>query len=64
MTDRQKTIINLLTEGLNERQISRHLELKGYTRTSLSLIEKEINKLKKQYRARTLFQLAVKIYKT
>jgi len=46
-------IINNLAAGLNQVEISKK------TGKSLSAIEKRINKIKKEHKAKTLFHLAV-----
>ena len=59
MDEIDKKIIKLLGIGLSQSDISSHLKKKGVTPNSVSIIEKRLRKIKKLYKAKTLFHLAV-----
>lgn len=50
-------IIKYLKVGLTQKEISEELVKKGIKPNSVSYIEKEIRKIKKQYNAKTIFHL-------
>ncbi len=52
-------ILQSLSAGLTQSEISDHFVKMGIVPNSLSTIEKRINKMKKEYRANTLFHLAL-----
>jgi transcriptional regulator len=54
-----RKICQLLAKGMTQREISDHLKLKAIEPNSVSIIEKRIKKLKKEFGAKTFFQLAV-----
>lgn len=64
MTGVQRKIVYYLTKGYTTTQVSLALNYESYSAHSVSFVEKEINKLKKEYDAITLFELAWKISKS
>lgn len=56
-------IIELLKKGYTLKEISVFLKSENYETNSLSSIEKHIQQLKKQYGAKTIFQLAYFIFR-
>jgi len=52
-------ILQSLSAGLTQSEISEHFKKMGITPNSVSIIEKRINKMKKEYRANSLFHLAL-----
>lgn len=52
-------ILQALSAGLTQTQVSEHFKKMAITPNSVSIIEKTINKMKKEYRAGNLFQLAL-----
>lgn len=54
-------LIRHLSEGLNQLQIAQKFKNENRQPNSLSSIEKEIYKLKKEYNAKTMFELGFKI---
>lgn len=52
-------IVKLLSLGLSQSDVSNHLKKMGYTPNSLSTIEKRLNKMKKDFKAKSLFHLAL-----
>ncbi|MEG0929639.1 hypothetical protein [Algoriella sp.] len=50
-------LIKYLSKGLNQLEIAEALKKENFKSNSLSSIEKEINKLKKEYNAKTMFEL-------
>jgi len=63
MRPEELTIIKYLSRGLTQLEISEKLKAKGITPSSLSSIEKVCLALRKRYKAKTNFQLAVKLCK-
>ena len=61
--DYKTKIIELLKKGYTLNEISVFLKTENYETNSLSSIEKYIQQLKKQYKAKTMFQLAYSIFK-
>lgn len=57
MKDFRNTIIDCLSKGYSQNEISIILKRLNFTPNSVSSIEKEIHKLKKEYKAKTIFQL-------
>lgn len=54
-----KLILESLAAGLTQNEISLHFIKMGIDLNSLSIIEKRIKGMKKEYRANTLFHLAI-----
>lgn len=52
-------ILNLLKKGYAQSEIADILKKEGIVPNSLSSVEKKLNQLKKDYKAKTLFHLAV-----
>lgn len=52
-------ILKALAGGLTQSGVSEHFIKMGITPNSVSIIEKRINKMKKEHRANTLFHLAL-----
>ena len=52
-------ILQLMAIGLTQKDISEYLKKKGITPNSVSIIEKRLKKLKNEYKAKSLFHLAV-----
>ena len=50
-------LLKLLSQGLTKEEISEYLRVKGYHRSSVSSIEKRINKLKIQFRVQNTIHL-------
>jgi len=57
----QNKIIELLKEGYSSREISEYLKVHKFGTNSLSSVEKYVYKLKKEYKAKTRFQLSLLI---
>lgn len=55
----EERIIRFLSKGLTQQEISDQLKLKGIYPCSLSSIEKACAALRKKYKAKTNFHLAV-----
>lgn len=51
------TLLRLLSKGLSQEDISGHLKTNGISPSSLSTIEKRLNKLKSQFRANNAIHL-------
>lgn len=62
MTSQEK-IMELLKEGYNLTEISEYLMKNNYKPNSISSVEKYLYKLKKEYKAKTMFQLAFLMYR-
>lgn len=56
-------IIELLKVGFTITEISEYLKENNFETSSLSSVEKYIYKLKKDYKAKTMFQLAYLMFK-
>lgn len=56
--------LELLKNGYGLNEISNVLKEKGYTTNSLSSVEKYILELKKEYKSKTMFELAYKMFNT
>lgn len=54
----QNKIIELLKQGYSLPEISEYLKNNNFETNSLSSIEKYVFKLKKEYKAKTMFHLA------
>lgn len=54
----KEKIIELLKDGYSITEISVNLKENNFKTNSLSSVEKYIFKLKKEYKAKTMFQLA------
>ena len=52
-------IVQLLADGLKQIDIPEQLKKEGFSDNSLGLVEKKIRKIKKAYKAKTTFHLAV-----
>ena len=61
--DYKEKIIELLFRGFTIQDISNYLKDNNYKTKSLSSVEKYISILKKENEAKTMFQLAVLLYK-
>lgn len=62
MNINEKTIISLLKEGYNQKQISNYFKEQSHLRIgSQSSIEKLIKEIKKKHQVKTLFQLGMVI---
>ncbi|GGP02152.1 hypothetical protein GCM10010992_05390 [Cloacibacterium rupense] len=62
MNINEKTIISLLKEGYNQKQISDYFKEQSHLRIgSQSSIEKAIKEIKKKHQVKTLFQLGMVI---
>lgn len=59
MTEYQQKIVKLLAMGMTQNQVSSYLKSKEITPNSLRTIEDHIKRIKKQYKAKTSFHLAV-----
>ncbi len=59
MDDINQKIVKLLSLGMTQKDVSNHLNKKGVTPCSLSIIEKRLKRMKKEYKAKTLFHLAI-----
>ncbi len=59
MDDINQQIVKLLSLGMTQKEVSNHLKKKGITPCSLSIIEKRLKLMRKEYKAKTLFHLAV-----
>lgn len=57
--DTDQLILEALAGGLEQKEIHLHFKKMGITPNSVSLIEKRIKAMKVEYRANTLFQLAL-----
>lgn len=51
-------IIKYLCEGFTQNEIAEKLKADGFKPCSLSAIEKELNKIRAEYKAKTMFHLA------
>lgn len=58
MKDYKQKIIHLLNNGYSLKEIAEYLKENEFEVTSLSSVEKYVFQLKKQYKAKTMFQLA------
>lgn len=63
MGERQQMIIQLLARGFTQKEISEMLKAFWGSPCSLSYVEKELKKIRKEYRAETNFHLAVILIK-
>ncbi|WP_312079383.1 hypothetical protein [Chryseobacterium sp.] len=59
MKERDSLILKYLADGYQINEISQKLLDEHSIKMSNSLIEKSLSQLRKQYQARTLFQLAI-----
>ena len=59
LTKTDKKILNMMSKGMMYNEISKELAADSKGPNSNSYIEKLIKKLKKNYKAKTSFQLAV-----
>lgn len=57
MENYEDKIVDLLKKGYSINEICSYLKNKGFKTNSKSSVEKHIYKLKKEYKAKTLFQL-------
>lgn len=53
----QKKTIELLKQGYTINDIAEYLKINNFETNSLSSVEKYIRKFKKEYQAKTMFQL-------
>jgi len=51
-------ILDKLKEGFTQIEVSKLLKEKGFKQNSVSFIEKRINRTKKVFKAKTIYQLA------
>lgn len=58
-----RCILDGLSNGLKQREISNHIKTLGYHPSSLKSVETRIRLLKDAYNAKTNFQLAVVLIK-
>ncbi len=56
-------IIELIKKGFTITEISEYLKENNFETSSLSSVEKYVYKLKKEYKAKTMFQLAHLMFK-
>lgn len=59
MTRVQKIIVKKMADGQTQLEVSDYLKRRGITPSSLSTIEKEIKKLKTQFKAKSAIHLFV-----
>ncbi len=59
MDDLNQQIIKLLSLGMTQKEVSNHLKKKGFMPCSLSIIEKRLKQMRAEYKAKTLFHLAI-----
>jgi hypothetical protein len=57
--DIDQLILETLAGGYEQKEIHDHFKKMGITPNSVSLIKKRIKAMKAEYRAKTLFQLAL-----
>jgi hypothetical protein len=57
--DIDQLILETLASGYEQKEIHDHFKKMGIKPNSVSLIEKRIKAMKAEYRAKTLFQLAL-----
>jgi hypothetical protein len=62
-TDVEVWIVKGLVNGLNQKQISAHVKMLGYSPCSLKTIETRIRQMKKAFKVKTMFQLGVTLAK-
>lgn len=62
LTKTDKKILNMMSKGMLYKEISKKLAADSKGPNSNSYIEKLIKKLKKNYKAKTSFQLAILLY--
>lgn len=55
--DFRSELIKLLKKGLTQQEISKELEKRGVVPNSVSSIEKELKKIRKEFGAKTHFHL-------
>ncbi len=58
-----KNILKMMSKGMTHLEISKKLTANNQSPASTSHIEKLIMKLKKNYKAKTSFQLGILLYK-
>jgi len=59
LTNTQRIIIKQMADGYTQLEVSDNLKRRGITPNSVSTIEKEIKKLKKQFNAKSAVHLFV-----
>lgn len=59
----EEMIIDYLSQGLTQQEISAKLKKRKVNPSSVSSIEKACAALRKRHKAKTNFQLAVKLYR-
>jgi len=59
----QKLIIKKMSDGYTQPEISRYLKEREISPNSISMIEKELRKLRKEYGAHTLIHLFMLLVK-
>lgn len=60
----KEKLIKLLKQGYSQKEISAIFKEQGIKPNSVSIVEKEIKKLKKEYNAKTYFHLGYLISKS
>ena len=61
LTDTEKFIVSHLSMGMDQKDISEQMQLKGISPNTTRSIQRAIQSLKKEYGCKTMFQLAVKL---
>lgn len=59
MEEKYLRIIRCLADGMTREETSEYLKVKGFAPSSIRSIEDLINRLKKEYRVKTVFKLAL-----
>lgn len=59
MDNLNKKIVKSLSSGMTQKEVSNHFKKKGIKPNSLSIIEKRLKLMRKEYKAKTLFHLAL-----
>lgn len=59
----QEKIIELLKEGYSLKEIAEYLKKNNFETNSISSVEKYVYKLKKEHKAKTMFQLAFLMFR-
>jgi len=60
MTDKDKRILRLLRFGMKPKEVAEQLKVEGFTGIGLRSVTDDLDKIKKEHKSRTLFQLAHK----
>jgi hypothetical protein len=59
----QKIIIKKMADGYTQSEVAKYLKKREITPSSLSMVEKEVIKLKKTYGAQTLVHLIAMLFR-